>query len=95
MPVVFDAVATTPEAKNPIKFNGDAMHEWLRTARATVKGDENHATPTGWDKLSDMMQGKGMFMLNDARNQATFVNPDSWEILISYWSRCVRSCRPA
>ena len=76
MPYTYYADATAPEANNPIAFNSSAMKEWIHTAREAVKGDAQNPTPTGWTKLSDMMSGKGLFMLNDKLDTITFVNPD-------------------
>ena len=76
MPYTYYADATAPEANNPIAFNSNAMKEWIHTAREAVKGDAQNPTPTGWTKLSDMMSGKGLFMLNDKLDTITFVNPD-------------------
>ena len=76
MPINYGREQTVPEVKNPIEFSSDIMQNWLGTARQAVKGEGADIKPTGWEKLSDMMAGKALFILDEDLKQVTFMNPD-------------------
>lgn len=76
MPINYGREQTVPEAQNPIEFSSDIMKDWLGTARQAVKGEGKDIKPTGWEKLSDMMDEKALFILDENLKQVTFMNPD-------------------
>ena len=76
MPINYGREQTVPEVKNPIEFSPAIMQNWLGTAKQAVKGEGEDILPTGWEKLSDMMAGKALFILDENLNQVTFMNPD-------------------
>ena len=76
MPINYGREQTVPEAQNPIEFSPAIMQNWLGTAKQAVKGEGEDIHPTGWTKLSDMMDEKALFILDENLKQVTFMNPD-------------------